>query len=77
MLALKLEIFVEETGIISVRECRNVIVVNAELRGDAWVSDSGFGLTILSVWWWIRRVRDIDRVSIGARVEVGRQGTGF
>ena len=49
MLALKLEIFVEETGIISVRECRNVIVVNAELRGDGWVSDCGFGLTMLSV----------------------------
>ena len=49
MLALKLEIFVEELGIISVRECRNVIVVNAELRGDGWVNDCGFGLTMVSV----------------------------
>ena len=49
MLALKLEIFVQELRIISVRECRNVIVVNAELRGDGWVSDYGFGLTMLLV----------------------------
>jgi hypothetical protein len=48
-----MEIFVEELeierdyNIISSRESRNVIVVQVEVRGDAFVSDSGFGLTVL------------------------------
>ena len=49
VLAIKMEIFVEELEIISSRECRNVIVVQVEVRGDAPVSDCSFGLTMLAV----------------------------
>jgi len=44
-----MEIFVEELEIISSRECRNVIVVQVEVRRGASVSDCGFGLTVLAV----------------------------
>ena len=44
-----MEIFVEELEIIAMRECRNVIGVHTEIRGDASVSDWGFGLTMLAV----------------------------
>jgi hypothetical protein len=44
-----MEIFVEELEIISSRECRNVIVVQIEVRSDASVSDCGFALTMLAV----------------------------
>src|SRR5271155_3690913 len=37
VLALKMEIFVEELEIISGRECWNVIVVHMEVRGDCSV----------------------------------------
>jgi hypothetical protein len=40
---------VEELGIISSRECRNVIVVHVEVKGGASVSGCGFGLTMLAV----------------------------
>jgi len=39
VLALQMEIFVEELEIISSRECRSVIVVQVEVRGNASVSD--------------------------------------
>jgi hypothetical protein len=48
-LALKMEIFVEELENISSRECRNVIVVQVEVRVDASVSDCCIGLTLLAV----------------------------
>jgi hypothetical protein len=48
-LALKMEIFVEELENISSRECRNVIVVQVEVRVDASVSDCCFSLTLLAV----------------------------
>jgi len=44
-----MEIFVEELRIISIRERRNVIVVHAAVRGDGWVVDCGFGLTMRAV----------------------------
>ena len=44
-----MEIFVEELETISSREYGNVIVVLVEVRGDASVSDCGFGLTVLAV----------------------------
>ena len=44
-----MEIFGEELEIISSREHRNVTVVWVEGRGDASVSDCGFGLTVLAV----------------------------
>jgi hypothetical protein len=49
VLALKMEIFGEELGIISSRECSNDIVVDAEVRGDASVGDCGVGLSTLAV----------------------------
>ena len=49
VLALKMEIFVEELEIICMRECGNVIRVHAEARGDAFVRDCCFGLTMLGV----------------------------
>ena len=49
VLALKMEILVQELDTISMRECRNIIVVQIEVRGDTSVGDYGFGLTILAV----------------------------
>jgi hypothetical protein len=49
VLALKVEIFVEELEIISSRECRNVIVVQVEVRRDAFVRGCCFALTVLAV----------------------------
>jgi|SRR5271170_6594072 len=49
VLGLKMAILVQELDIISMRECRNIIVVHTEVRGDASVGDCGFGWTILGV----------------------------
>jgi hypothetical protein len=49
VLALKMEIFVEELEIISSKECRNAIVVRVEVRGNVSVGDCGFALTVLAV----------------------------
>ena len=44
-----METLVQDLDTISMRECRNILVVNIEVRGNASVSDCGFALTILAV----------------------------
>jgi len=44
-----MEIFGEELENISSRECRDVIVVQVEVRVDGSVSDCCFGLTVLAL----------------------------
>ena len=43
-----MEIFRKELEIISSKECWDDIVVHVKVRGDAFVSDCGVGLTMLT-----------------------------
>ena len=52
VVALKMEILVQELDIIYMRESSNIIVVHIEVMGNASVSDCSFGLTIRAVVVW-------------------------
>ena len=47
-----METLVQDLDTISMRECRNILVVHIEVRGNASVSDCSLALTILAVVVW-------------------------